>query len=159
MPDQFEVGTHNAMALAGLEAGVRWVQDTGIERILAHERALAARFAEGLRKRGDVVFYGGGDVSKRLGVVSVRFEGRDPREVGGWLAERGVVTRTGFHCAPLAHQTIGSHPFGGTVRFSFGWPNTAAEVDRVLGVLGELDRGVGKGAPRPPEQEGPDEES
>jgi selenocysteine lyase/cysteine desulfurase len=159
MPDQFEVGTHNAMALAGLEAGVRWLQDTGVERILAHERALAARLVAGLKRRGDVRFYGGDDLSKRLGVVSVRFEGRAPKDVGGWLAERGVVTRTGFHCAPLAHQTIGSHPHGGTVRFSFGWPNTAAEVDRVLGLLGELVDQVSPAPPGPPEAEGPDEES
>lgn len=156
MPDQFEVGTHNAMALAGLEAGVRWVQDTGVDRILAHERELTARFLDGLRKRSDVHLYGGDDLTKRLGVASVRFLGRAPRDVGGWLAERGVVTRTGFHCAPLAHQTIGSHPHGGTVRFSFGWPNTAKDVDRVLELLNELG-GVGKGGAT--EVEGPDEES
>lgn len=159
MPDQFEVGTHNAMSLAGLEAGVAWLRDTGVERVLAHERALTARFVEGLKKRSDVHLYGGPDLSKRLGVASVRFLGRDPKEVGGWLAERGVITRVGFHCAPLAHQTIGSHPHGGTVRFSFGWPNTEEEVDRVLDLLGELDRGVGKGTPGPVDVEAPDEES
>lgn len=159
MPDQFEVGTHNAMSLAGLEAGVAWLADTGVERVLAHERALTARFLVGLRGRPDLHFYGGPDLSKRLGVASVRFVGRDPKEVGGWLAERGVVTRTGFHCAPLAHQTIGSHPHGGTVRFSFGWPNTEQDVDRVLDLLRELEPGVGKGAPSAPDVEAPDEES
>lgn len=158
MPDQFEVGTHNAMALAGLEAGVRWLQDVGVDRVLAHERALTRRFVDGLRKRSDVHLYGGDDLSKRLGVASVRFLGRAPKDVGGWLAERGVVTRTGFHCAPLAHQTIGSHPHGGTVRFSFGWPNTELEVDRVLDLLGELG-GVGKGGVPAPDVESPDEES
>jgi cysteine desulfurase / selenocysteine lyase len=142
MPDQFEVGTHNAMALAGLEAGVRWLGDTGVERVLAHERSLTGRFLQGLRQRDDVHVYGGQDQDLRLGVVSVRFVGRDPREVGGWLAERGVITRTGFHCAPLAHQTIGSHPYGGTVRFSFGWANTEQEVDTVLALLAEMDAAV-----------------
>ena len=158
MPDQFEVGTHNAMSLAGLEAGVRWLQDTGVERVLAHERALLARFLDGLRRRHDVHLYGGPDLSQRLGVASVRFVGRAPQDVGGWLAERGVVTRAGFHCAPLAHQTIGSHPHGGTVRFSFGWPNSTSDVDRVLAILDELAEAV---PPRPagPEAEAPDEES
>jgi selenocysteine lyase/cysteine desulfurase len=142
MPDQFEVGTHNAMALAGLEAGVEWLAGVGVERILAHERALAARFLAGIQRRDDVEVYGTPDVARRLGVVSVRFIGRDPRDVGGWLAERGVVTRAGFHCAPLAHQTIGSHPWGGTVRFSFGWTNTAAEVDTVVALLDELHAAV-----------------
>ncbi len=162
MPDQFEVGTHNAPALAGLEAGVAWLLETGVERVLAHERALARRFVAGLRKRGDVVFYGGHDLSRRLGVVSVRFEGREPREVGGWLAERGIVTRTGFHCAPLAHQTIGSHPYGGTVRFSFGWSTTEEDVDRALSVIDELEESVPRRQPAagpPEESEGPDEES
>src|SRR5690606_24385195 len=142
MPHQFEVGTHNAMSLAGLEAGVRWLMETGIDRILAHEQALTRRFMDGLQSRGDVHVYGGRDPARRVGVASVRFIGRDPGEVGGWLAERGVVTRTGFHCAPLAHQTIGSHPYGGTVRFSFGWSNTADEVDRVLDLLAELYEAV-----------------
>jgi selenocysteine lyase/cysteine desulfurase len=164
MPDQFEVGTHNAMSLAGLEAGVAWLRDTGVERVLAHERALTARFVEGLKKHSDIHLYGGPDLSRRLGVASVRFLGRDPKEVGGWLAERGVITRVGFHCAPLAHQTIGSHPYGGTVRFSFGWPNTEEEVDRVLDILGELDRGVARhaeaaGAAKAGDVEAPDEES
>ncbi len=142
MPDQFEVGTHNAMALAGLEAGVAWLADIGVERILAHERVLTARFMAGIMDRSDIEIYGDRAIGRRVGVVSVRFVGRDPREVGGWLAERGVVTRAGFHCAPLAHQTIGSHPYGGTVRFSFGWSNTAAEVDTVLGLLDELAHAV-----------------
>jgi selenocysteine lyase/cysteine desulfurase len=162
MPDQFEVGTHNAMSLAGLEAGVAWLQETGVERVLAHERALARRFVEGLKRRGDVHFYGGDDLGRRLGVVSVRFLGREPKDVGGWLAERGIVTRTGFHCAPLAHQTIGSHPFGGTVRFSFGWSNTEEEVDRALAVLAEMEEAVPKRSPEPvppAAAEAPDEES
>jgi len=149
MPDQFEVGTHNAMSMAGLEAGVAWLQEAGVERILAHERSLAGRFVEGLKRRGDVHFYGGPDLGRRLGVVSVRFVGRDPKDVGGWLAERGIVTRTGFHCAPLAHQTIGSHPFGGTVRFSFGWSNTEEEVDRALAVMEEMEGAVPKRHPQP----------
>ncbi len=142
MPDQFEVGTHNAMALAGLEAGVAWLADIGVDRVLAHERMLAERFVGGMRKRSDVQLYGGENPAMRVGVVSVRFIGRDPREVGGWLAEHGVITRAGFHCAPLAHQTIGSHPFGGTVRFSFGWSNTVAEVDAVLDLLGGIETAV-----------------
>ena len=166
MPDQFEVGTHNAPSLAGLEAGVSWLQETGVERILAHERSLTARFVEGLRRRADVQFYGGPDLSRRLGVVSVRFLGREPKEVGGWLAERGIVTRTGFHCAPLAHQTIGSHPYGGTVRFSFGWSTTEQDVDRALAVLSELEAAVARGQAVPvpgnvvtDQPSAPDEES
>lgn len=142
MPEQFEVGTHNAMALAGLEAGVAWLEQVGTHSVLEHERALTARFLAGLAGREDVLVYGGDRADDRVGVVSLRFIGRDPGAVGAWLAEQGVVTRTGFHCAPLAHHTIGSHPHGGTVRFSFGWSNTEEEVDLVLGMLDDLEHHV-----------------
>jgi selenocysteine lyase/cysteine desulfurase len=144
MPAMFEVGTFNGPAIAGLEAGIAHVQSVGTDAILRHERQLTARFLAGLAAIEGVHVYGDPDPEKRLSVVSCRFLGRDPKTVSGWLAERGIVTRAGFHCAPLAHQTIGSHPFGGTVRFSFGHPNTLREVDHVLAVLAQMPADLGR---------------
>ena len=155
MPAMFEVGTFNGPAIAGLEAGIAFVAETGPENILRHERALTARFLEGLASREGVQLYGHPDPERRLSVVSCRFKGREPKAVAAWLAEQGVVTRAGYHCSPLAHRTIGSHPFGGTVRFSFGLGNTLSDVERVLALLAELPADVGRAEatqPTPPDQ-------
>ena len=157
MPAMFEVGTFNGPAIAGLDAGVQWVKETGTEAVLRRERELASRFLAGLASIAGAHVYGGADPTRRVAVVSCRFEGRDPRTVAGWLAERGIITRAGFHCAPLAHQTIGSHPFGGPVRFSFGYHLTPGEVDQTLAVLAEMPADLGRSGPPapppPPEQE------
>jgi len=135
MPSKFEVGTPNLPGILGLEAGVAWVQSQGTAQIFRHESNLAAHFVDGLSKLEDVVIYGAGSMTARLPVVSVNFLGRDPKHVANWLSRRGVVTRAGFHCSPLAHQSIGSHSWGGTVRFSFGYHNTLAEVQYALHLI------------------------
>lgn len=135
MPSKFEVGTPNLPGILGLEAGVAWVQSQGTAQIFRHESNLAAHFVDGLSKLENVLIYGGGTMTTRLPVISVNFLGRDPKHVAKWLSKGGVVTRAGFHCSPLAHQSIGSHPWGGTVRFSFGYHNTLAEVQYALHLI------------------------
>ena len=64
-----------------------------------------------------------------------------PQKISAWLSEtHGVSTRAGYHCAPLSHETIGTIPGEGTVRFSFGFSNTVEEIDAVTGMLAELPR-------------------
>ena len=77
------------------------------------------------------------------GVTVARLTGRDPAQVAYALAEDyGVLTRVGLHCAPSAHRTLGTYPTG-TIRFSFGWWNTADEVDAALRALERLLEGRG----------------
>ncbi len=84
----------------------------------------------------------------RTSVASLSFERHDPKALAGRLAnEHGVVTRAGYHCAPLAHETIGTLPGPGTLRLSMGYFNTAGEVDEVLERLASLV-GSGEGEAR-----------
>ncbi len=141
LPDMCESGTLNAVGLAGLEAGVRWVLEWGVEAIRAHEVALSQRLSDGLREIPGVTVYGPADARLRTAVVSFNIAGMEPSEVGGRLDEEyGIMCRVGLHCAPAAHRTIGTFP-SGTVRFALGAFNTREEVDAALRAVARLARG------------------
>ena len=71
-----------------------------------------------------------------MGVVSITIPGADCSSISNYLSKRGIATRPGFHCAPLAHKTIGTEETG-TVRFSFGYFNKFEEIDYACNVLEE----------------------
>lgn len=132
LPDVYESGTLNVVGLAGLEAGVRWVLEQGIEAIRAHEAALTQRLIDGLREIPGVTVYGGLDADRQTATVSFNIAGKEPSEVGQRLDEEyEIMCRVGLHCAPAAHKTLGTYP-NGTVRFGLGAFNTVAEIDTAL---------------------------
>ncbi|MBI2186734.1 MAG: aminotransferase class V-fold PLP-dependent enzyme [Acidobacteria bacterium] len=138
MPDALESGTLNVAGIAGLGAGVRFLIDVGVEAVQAHERALTTRCVEGLRAMEGIAVYGPADPVARCGIVSFSVAGASPSEVGLLLDESfGILARTGLHCAPAAHRTLGTFPTG-TVRFGFGWFNTAAEVDAAIDAVRQI---------------------
>jgi len=135
LPDVFESGTPNAVGLAGLSAGVRWVLERGVETIRAHEVELTRRLIAGLQNIPGVTVYGGRDATRQTATVSFDIAGMEPSEVGLRLDEEyGIMCRVGLHCAPAAHKTIGTFPVG-TVRFGLGALNTLEEVDAAIGVV------------------------
>ena len=142
MPDRFEAGTMNLPGIVGLHAGLGWIRETGMEQIRSHELALTRQFLEGLKsmdpyeKRLRVV--GKKDTEGRTGVVSVQTVRRELAQIAYELdVQYGIMTRVGLHCAPSAHQTLGTFPTG-TIRFSFGWWNTGEEAAQALQALDEL---------------------
>ncbi|OPY14482.1 MAG: Cysteine desulfurase [Syntrophus sp. PtaB.Bin001] len=138
LPDKFESGTPNAVGLAGLEAGVRFVLNRGVETIRAQETELTERLLDGLKAVPGVVLYGTENPSKRIAVVSFTVEGLSPADVSLALDEEyNIMTRPGLHCAPSAHKTIGSFPVG-TTRFSLGAFNTAEEVHIAVEAVSRL---------------------
>jgi cysteine desulfurase/selenocysteine lyase len=138
LPDMCESGTPNAVGLAGLAAGVRWVLERGVEAIRAHEVALTQRLIDGLHDIPGVTVYGGLDTNRQTATVSFNIAGMPPSEVGLRLdEEHGILCRVGLHCAPAAHKTIGTFP-GGTVRFGLGAFSTAEEVDTAIEALRSL---------------------
>jgi cysteine desulfurase family protein len=121
MPDKYETGSHNAIGIAGLSQGVQWVLDQTIEKLAAHERGLIGAFLDGIQDVDGLICYGPPSLRHRVGVMSIRVEGFDPHELAAVLESHyGILTRAGIHCAPLAHQTIGTLALGGTTRLSFG---------------------------------------
>ncbi|MDH7489550.1 MAG: aminotransferase class V-fold PLP-dependent enzyme [Anaerolineae bacterium] len=140
LPDMLESGTPNAVGIAGLEAGIRWVLGRGVDAIRAHEMALAQRAIDGLRAIPGVTVYGPLDAARQTATVSFNIAGMEPSEAGLRLdEEHGILCRVGLHCAPAAHKTLGTFPVG-TVRFGMGVFNTADEVDAAVAAVANLAR-------------------
>ncbi|MFP4355210.1 MAG: aminotransferase class V-fold PLP-dependent enzyme [Phycisphaerae bacterium] len=138
LPDKFEIGSHNAIGIAGLSEGVAWLLEEGVGNIRRHDEQLCHEFMSRTEDVAGLSVYGPREVRHRCGVFSVRVEGMDPTELANTLeAEFEVLTRPGIHCAPLAHETIGTHPVG-TTRLSFGPFTTIQEVDIAAGALRDI---------------------
>lgn len=137
MPDRLEAGTPNTPGLAGLAAGVEWLLRQGLKQVSKHELGLTERLRAGLQQIPGVTVYGPGG-QQGVGVVSVNLAGWDAADLSVALEDDyGIISRPGLHCAPLAHQAIGTFP-AGTVRLSVGYSNTAEDVDWAVRALAEL---------------------
>lgn len=135
MPDAFEAGTLNLPGIIGLNEGVSYIESVGMENIHNHELALTKAFLEGLRSITGVNIIGKQDIPDRTAVVSITIDGMDPANIAYELESKyRIMTRVGLHCAPRAHQTLGTYPEG-TVRFSFGYANTHEDVKSALSAL------------------------
>ena len=131
LPDRAEAGTQNVHGAAGLLEGMRFVKSFAPGRIAHYEGELISMLAQGLRKKGNYRVFHAGD---HASVVSVVPRDLTPEELGERLATKGVATRAGLHCAPLAHTTAGTDRTG-TLRFSASVFNTQSEIERVLRLM------------------------
>lgn len=137
LPDRLEAGTHNVPGAAGLLEGLRFVQRKGTAHILEHERRLAAQCVRALSSIKGVEVYAEPQLARQAGVVSFRVGGIDCEEVGTYLARQGIAVRSGLHCAPLAHRTVGTLETG-TVRVSFSAFNMPGEVRSLVQAVSRL---------------------
>ena len=138
LPDRYESGTLNTVGIASLGAGLAWLAERGLEAIRAHEDALCRRMLEGLARLSGVTVYGPGLEGPRGAVISLQVAGMDCSQAAFTLdREFGICVRSGLHCAPLAHKTMGTFPQG-TVRLSLGPFHTDDDVDRALAALARL---------------------
>ncbi|MBU0718483.1 MAG: aminotransferase class V-fold PLP-dependent enzyme [Planctomycetes bacterium] len=141
LPDKYESGTPNISGLAGLAAGVRYVQERGIGRIREHERNLTKSLIEGLDRITGVGVLGTKDASRQTATISFTIDGLSASDAAQVLDERfGIMCRPGMHCAPSAHRTLGTSPVG-TIRIAPGPFSTPADVDRLLAAVSSLATG------------------
>lgn len=138
-PTRLEAGTLNGHGIAGLSAGLDFIEaQGGVEAIAAHERALADRFLAGVREIPGIKLYGAFDQPTRSAIVSLNVGDIDSAEISDALMQGwGIATRPGAHCAPLMHRALGTERQG-VVRFSFGYFNTDEEVDTAIDALRDL---------------------
>lgn len=140
MPEALEAGTVNAHGLAGLAAGVAFLQDVGVEQVHAHVSRLADVFEAGARDVPGVRILGGRGGVDRSGIVAFNVGDADSAQVADRLAQEfDICVRAGAHCAPLMHRALGTERQG-AVRFSFSWFNTAAEVEAAVQALASVAR-------------------
>jgi selenocysteine lyase/cysteine desulfurase len=129
-----------------LGAAVRFLLEVGIGAVKAHEQKLIALFLTVASEISGLTLYGPKDAALQCGLVSFNVAGALPSEVGLILDQSfGIMARTGLHCAPAAHRTLGTFPTG-TVRFSFSWFSTPAEVEKGLEALREIVAWATRGA-------------
>jgi cysteine desulfurase family protein len=141
MPDKYEPGSSNAVGIVGLEAGVRWITERGVESLWQHEQRLVAPMLEGLRNVPGLRLLGPDQASQRCGVFSFVIDGFEPMEIAAVLEDRyGILGRAGLHCAPRAHELLGTMAHGGAMRLSVGPFNTESDVMRTTEAVGELCR-------------------
>ena len=139
LPYFLEGGTPNVLGVAGLSAGVRYVQEKGVENIHAQENALIERLRRRLEQIDGVTVYGGRDPARRVSTLSFRAEALPAAELGGVLDQAfDIAVRPGLHCSPYIHRSLGTFEAGGTVRASAGAFNTTEDVDALAAALGEI---------------------
>ena len=140
MPTALESGTLNAHGLAGLNAGVRWLLETGIDTLRQKELDLMWAFYEGVREMPEITVYGDFSARERCPIVSLNVRDYDSSQVSDALfSQYGIATRPGAHCAPLMHDALGTGSRGG-VRFSFSHYNTMEEIKIAIAALREIAR-------------------
>ncbi len=138
LPDKFESGTMNTPGIAGLLAGIKYINEESLNTIKEREECLSKEFINGLLNINSIKVYGPLDASLRTATISINSSKIDNSELGFLLdSEFGIMVRTGLHCAPLAHKTIGSFPQG-TLRFSFGAFNDIKDINYALYALNNI---------------------
>ena len=131
LPDKFESGTPNLPGIAGLNAALDWLKDTGVKNIADRERETGGYLLEKLKSIDDVILTGHKDMNERVSVFSFNVRGKDNGILADELSRCGFETRPGLHCAPSAHKTLGTFPQG-ALRVSPGYFNTVNELDEFL---------------------------
>ena len=122
--------------IAGLSAGLDFIESVGVHTIHAREDMLARRFYAGIAQLPGVIVYGDWDAEIRTATIAMNLEGEDAGTVADALAQAyNICTRAGAHCAPLMHDALGTDSL---VRFSFSYFNTEDEVDTAIQAVREL---------------------
>ncbi|MDD4779999.1 MAG: aminotransferase class V-fold PLP-dependent enzyme [Tissierellia bacterium] len=137
-PDKLEAGTHNLPGIAGLNFGIKYIKSKGIKSIYNHEKKLLDIFIKELKKNPKIVIYGPTNILERSGVVPINIINMDSSEVSYLLDTKySIAVRSGLHCAPLAHKTLGTEKIG-AVRFSVGPFNTKKDIIAAVKALNEI---------------------
>jgi cysteine desulfurase/selenocysteine lyase len=132
-PQRFEAGTQKVSQAIALAAAVRFLEDVGMDRIAAHERALGERLTAGLAAIDGVRLLGPTEGVERVGLASVEVTGIHAHDVGQFLDDQGIAVRVGHHCAQPLHRRLGTTA---STRASAYLYSTEDEVDRFLAALG-----------------------
>ena len=140
LPDKYESGTHNTPGIVGLNEGIKFIFNEGIDKIKQHEEELCKYMLERLEEVPNIKIYGPKDASKRASVITINIGNMDSGEITFLLdSEYNIATRSGIHCAPLAHKTLGTLEQG-AVRFSLGYFNTKEDIDKAIEALKEISK-------------------
>lgn len=138
-PYRLEYGTLNSVGVAGLHAGVKWLEEKGLRQIHEHEMKLIAMLRDGLQDTAGVITYCQDDLTDHIGLFLFNIEGFEALNVGTLLdVDYHIACRTGLHCAPLIHEHLGTAEIHGAVRFGVGPFNTEEEIKIAIDAVKEI---------------------
>lgn len=144
-PYRLEAGTLNLLGIIGLSESLDYLAEAGVEVMHTREMELLGKLSDGLSLVAGIDLYNAEDLSDHVALLTANVRGMDPHDVGAILdGDFNIAVRTGVHCAPLVHESLGTSP-GGSVRFSIGPFNTGGDIDLVLEAMKEIARHGGKG--------------
>jgi len=129
LPDMLEAGTLPSPSIISLIPAINFIEKIGIDSIENHIYKLSAAINERLSQFKEICVYDGDN-----GVISFNISGVPASIVGDILNKEGVCVRTGLHCAPMAHNKIGTQNIG-TVRISLSYFNTKREIDSFYKIM------------------------
>jgi cysteine desulfurase family protein len=137
-PYYLEGGTPNVLGVAGMTAGLDFVEERGVDAIRRHEVELCDRLRVALAEMPGFEVYGHDHADRRVGTISFRCDMIAAPELGGILDQSfEIAVRPGLHCAPYIHKSLGTYP-DGLIRVSPGPFSTEADIDRLLEALREV---------------------
>lgn len=136
IPDGYEAGSPNIVAICGLDASIDWLNNVDIYN---HEKELTDYLIEKLKTLKKVKLFLPDKYESIFGMVSIGIKNYSSDDVGSILDdEYSIYVRTGYHCAPLIHDFIGSMEYNGTVRISLNYFNTKNDIDLLINALESL---------------------
>jgi cysteine desulfurase/selenocysteine lyase len=137
-PYYLEGGTPNVLGIAGLIAGLDYVEERTPDALRRHEVQLCDRLRLALSEMPGFEVFGHGDADRRVGTISFRCDMIPAPELGGILDQAfDIAVRPGLHCAPYIHRALGSYP-DGLVRVSPGPFTADTDIDRLIEALREI---------------------
>ncbi len=137
-PFRLEYGTPNILGIAGLQAGLKWVLDKGLDATHEHEMRLTQMLRDGLAAIPGVTLYCQENLDNHIAVLLFNIDGMDPGDVGTLLdVDHDIACRTGLHCAPLVHEQLGTTNIRGAVRFGIGPFNTEEHIQAAIEAVSE----------------------
>lgn len=138
-PYRLEYGTVNSVGVAGLHAGVKWLEEKGIQNIHEHEMKLTKMLRDGLQDVEGVTLYCLDDLTDHIGIFLFNIDGFEALNVGTLLdVDYNIASRTGLHCAPLIHEHLGTAEIHGAVRFGIGPFNTEEHINTAIKAVKEI---------------------
>ena len=138
-PYRLEYGTVNILGIAGLNAGLKWIEKKGLSDIHNHEMKLTTMLRDGLKEIERVTMYCQDDLTNHIGVLSFNIDGFEALNTGTFLdGDYNIAVRTGLHCSPLVHEQLGSDKIHGSVRFGIGPFNTEEHIKISIEAVEEI---------------------
>ncbi len=138
-PYRLEYGTLNTMGVAGLHAGVKWIEKQGLESIHDREMRLTEMLRDGLKDVEGVTLYCQEDLTDHISIFLFNVDGLEALNTGTILdVDYNIASRTGLHCAPLVHEQIGTAEIHGAVRFGIGPFNREEHIQTAIQAVKEI---------------------